>query len=290
MRTLDRAFSWLLSGRRQAASHLLLAPAAAWLLIFLVLPALGLIALSFAKNGAYGEIVWSPGLQNYARAFDAKYIPVLLRTLGFAGGTTILCLLLGYPLAYFLSFQAGRWRNAFIIGLMVPFWTSALVAFYSWMVILGKEGLLNSALLRFGFISAPLGILYTPFSVLLGLVYFYLPFTVLPLYGSLEKVPRGLIEAAYDLGADRRTAFFKVTFPLSLPGVIAGALLTFIPCLGDFLTAEILGGPRFYLLGNLISNQFLMAQDWPFGAALTCLLLFGMVLGLMAYRRWEPDA
>jgi spermidine/putrescine transport system permease protein len=290
MKTLDRAMSWLLSGRRQAASHLLLAPAAAWLLIFLVLPAAGLIALSFARNGDYGTIVWSLGLQNYARAFEPKYVPVLLRTLAFAGGTTALCLLLGYPLAYFLSFRAGRWRNALIIGLMVPFWTSCLVAFYSWIVILGKGGLVNTTLVRLGFISAPIGFLYTPFSVLLGLVYFYLPFTVLPLYGSLEKIPRSYIEAAYDLGADRWTAFRKVTFPLSLPGVIAGALLTFIPCLGDFLTAEILGGPRFYLLGNLISNQFLMAQDWPFGAALTTLLLIGMIGGLWAYRRWEPDA
>ena len=287
---MNKVMSWLLSGRRTLASHLLLAPAAAWLLIFLVLPALGLVALSFAKNGAYGQIIWTLGLQNYRRAFDAKYIPVLLRTLGFAGATTALCLLLGYPLAYFLSFRAGKWRNAMIIGLMVPFWTSALVAFYSWMIILGKEGLLNSALMRFGFISSPIGILYTPFSVLLGLVYFYLPFTVLPLYGSLEKVPRSYVEAAYDLGANRWTAFLKVTLPLSLPGVIAGALLTFIPCLGDFLTAELLGGPRYYLLGNLISTQFLMAQDWPFGAALTTLLLIGLVVGLVAYRRWEPEA
>jgi len=287
---MEKALSWLIGGRKRIASHLLLMPAAGWLLVLLVVPALSLVALSFAKNGAYGEIAWSPSLQNYARAFNPKYVPVLLRTVAFAGGTTALCLLLGYPLAYFLSFRAGKWRNALIIGLMVPFWTSCLVAFYSWMIILGKEGLLNTALLRFGFVTAPLGILYTPFSVLLGLVYFYLPFTVLPLYGSLEKVPRSLIEAGYDLGADRWTAFRKITFPLSLPGVVAGALLTFVPCLGDFLTAELLGGPRYYLLGNLISNQFLMAQDWPFGAALTSLLLVGLVGGLWAYRAWEADA
>lgn len=284
---MGRALSWLLAGRRPLASHLLLAPAAAWLLIFLLLPALGLLALSFAKTGAYGEVVWSFGARNYARAFDARYAPVLLRTLAFAGATTVLCLLIGYPLAYFLSFRAGRWRHAMIIGLMVPFWTSALVAFYSWMIILGKEGLLNTALLRFGVLNQPVGFLYTPFSVLLGLVYFYLPFTVLPLYSSLEKVPRTLVDAAYDLGAGRWTAFRKVTFPLSMPGVVAGALLTFVPCLGDFLTAELLGGPRYYLLGNLISNQFLMAQDWPFGAALTVLLLIGLMGGLRVYRRWE---
>lgn len=287
---MDRPLSWLLGGRRPLASHLLLAPAAAWLAVFLVLPAAGLILLSLAKNGPYGEVLWTLGLNNYRRAFDPKYLPVLLRTLGFAGATTLLTLLLGYPLAYFLSFRAARRRGAMLIGLMVPFWTSALVAFYSWMIILGKEGLLNAALLRFGCISAPIGILYTPFSVLLGLVYFYLPFMVLPLYGSLEKVPRQYVEAAYDLGADRWTAFRKVTLPLSLPGVIAGSLLTFVPCLGDFLTAEILGGPRYYLLGNLISNQFLMAQDWPFGAALTCLLLTGLVGGLWLYRRWDDKA
>jgi spermidine/putrescine transport system permease protein len=284
---IDRVLSALISGHRRLSSHALLLPATAWLVLFLIVPAAGLVVLSFAKNGTYSEIVWSFGLQNYRRAFDSKYLPTLLRTLAFSGATTALCLVLGYPLAYFLSFRAGKWRNLMIIGLMVPFWTSALVAFYSWIIILGREGLLNSALLRFGFISSPLGFLYTPFSVLLGLVYFYLPFTVLPLYGSLEKMPRSYVEAAYDLGAGRWTAFLKVTLPLSLPGIAAGALLTFVPCLGDFLTAEILGGPRFYLLGNLISNQFLMAQDWPFGAALTVLLLIGLVGGLWAYRRFE---
>lgn len=286
---MSRALSWLFAGRRPLASHLLLAPASAWLLIFLVLPALGVILLSFAKNGPYGEVLWTFSLANYQRALDPKYLTVLLRTVGFAGGTTLLCLLLGYPLAYYLSFRAGRWRNALMIGLMLPFWTSALVSFFSWQIILGKEGLINSALKAFGVIDAPLSILYTPFAVLLGMVYFYLPFTVLPLFASLEKVPRPLIEAAYDLGADRKTAFLRVTFPLSLPGVVAGSLLTFIPCMGDFLTAELMGGPRFYLLGNLISNQFLMAQDWPFGAALCSLLLAGMVGGLMIYRRWEAE-
>jgi spermidine/putrescine transport system permease protein len=287
---MNRALSWLLSGRRPLASHLLLAPAALWLLFMLVIPAVGLIALSFAKNGPYGVVVWELGLRNYARAFDAKYLPVLLRTLGFAGGATALCLLLGYPLAYFISFRAGRWRNALLMALMIPFWSSVLVAFYSWMIVLGKEGLLNSALLRLGFISQPIGFLYSPGAILLGLVYFYLPFMVLPLYSSLEKIPRSLVEAAYDLGASRWTAFRKVTLPLSMPGVVAGCILTFIPCLGDFLTAELLGGPRYYLLGNLISNQFLMAQDWPFGAALTSLLLAGLVGGLWLYQRWEETA
>jgi len=284
---MNRALSWLLSGRRPLASHLLLAPASLWLICFLVIPAAGLIVTSFAKNGPYGVVIWEFGFQNYARAFDPKYLPVLFRTLGFAGATTALCLILGYPLAYFLTFYAGRWRNALLVGLMVPFWSSCLVAYYSWMIVLGKEGLINATLMRLGVLSEPIGFLYTPFAILLGLVYFYLPFTVLPLYASLDKVPRSVIEAAYDLGAGRWTAFWKVTLPLSLPGVVAGCVLTFIPCLGDFLTVEILGGPRYYLLGNLISNQFMMAQDWPFGSALTALLLAGLVGGLWLYQRWE---
>lgn len=284
---MSRALSWLLGGRQPLASHLLLAPATLWLLFFLVIPAGGLIVLSFATNGPYGAIVWEFGFHNYARAFDPKYLPVLVRTILFAGATTLVCLVLGYPVAYYLTFRAGRWRNALLVGLMVPFWSSCLVAYYSWMIVLGKEGLLNNALLRFGFLSEPIGFLYTPFAILLGLVYFYLPFTVLPLYASLDKVPRSVVEAAYDLGAGRWTAFWKVTLPLSMPGVVAGCILTFIPCLGDFLTVEILGGPRYYLLGNLISNQFMMAQDWPFGSALTSLLLAGLVGGLWLYQRWE---
>lgn len=287
---MSKALSWLLGGRRPLASHLLLAPASTWLLIFLVIPAAALFCLSFAKNGTYGQIVWELGLHNYRRAFDAKYLPVLVRTLAFAGAATACCLALGYPLAYYIVFRAGRWKNALLIALMVPFWSSTLVAFYSWMIVLGKEGLLNTALLKLGFLSSPIGFLYTPGAVVLGLVYFYLPFMVLPLYGSLDKVPRSLVEAAYDLGASRWTAFLKVTLPLSLPGVVTGCLLTFIPCLGDFITAELLGGPRYYLLGNLISNQFLMAQDWPFGAALTVILLSGLVAGLRVYQKWEDEA
>ena len=286
---IGKGLSWLLAGRRESASHLLLAPAALWLLFMLVIPAVGMVALSFAKNGPYGVVEWTLTLENYRRAFDPKYLPVLIRTLGFASAATAMCLLLGYPLAYFLSFRAGKWRNALLVALMIPFWSSCLVAFYSWMIVLGREGMLNTALLRFSFLSQPIGFLYSPFAILLGLVYFYLPFCVLPLYATLEKVPRTYVEAAYDLGAGRWTAFFKVTLPLSMPGVIAGCLLTFIPCLGDFLTAEILGGPRYYLLGNLISNQFLMAQDWPFGAALTSILLLGLVVGLWVYQRWEES-
>lgn len=284
---LDAGLSWLIRGREARASHALLVPASAWLLLFLVLPVVSLLAMSVMKRGAYGTIVWEATAANFARALDPRYLPVLVRTLGYAGATTAFCLLLGFPVAYFISFFGGKRRDLYLIGVMIPFWTSALIAIYSWIIILGREGLLNSLLVRVGLLDAPMKFLNTPFSVTLGLVYFYVPFMVLPLYGSLEKIPRSLIEASYDLGAGPVRTFLRVTLPLALPGVFAGCILTFIPCMGDFLTAEFLGGPKTYLLGNLIQNQFLMAQDWPFGAALTSLLLITLASGLWFQQRFE---
>lgn len=287
---MSAALSWLVRGRSPAASHALMAPAAFWLAFFLVVPAAFLLAVAFAVKGPYGTYQWGFTLEHLARALDPKYLPVLLRTLGYAGATTALCLVLGFPVAYYLSFRAGPRRETLMILLMVPFWTSCLVAIYSWMIILGREGLLNGLLLRAGLAAKPLQILNTPFSVLLGLVYFYIPFMILPLYSSLEKLPRQYLEAAQDLGAGPAKVFWTVTLPLCLPGVFAGCLLTFVPCLGDFLTAEFLGGTRTYLLGNLIQNQFLMAQDTPFGAALTSLLLVLMFAGLWLYQKVELES
>lgn len=283
----DRALSWLVRGKTPAASHAMLAPATVWLLVFLILPVACLLALSVAQRGPYGTVVWALTLGNFARALQPKYLPVLFRTIGYASGATALCLAMGYPLAYYLSLYAGARRERLLIMLMIPFWTSCLVSIYSWMIILGRQGLLNGLLLKLNLISSPLLILNTPFSVLLGLVYFYLPFMVLPLYSSLEKIPRQYIEASYDLGAGAVETFLKVTLPLSLPGVFAGCILTFVPCMGDFLTAEFLGGPRTFLVGNLIQNQFLMAQDWPLGAALTAILLVSLASGLYFYQRLE---
>lgn len=283
----DHTLSFLLRGKTSRASHLLMTPAALWLTIFLILPLAFLLILSITQRGPYGSFVWTLTGDNFVRAFNPKYLPVLLRTLSYAAATTGICLILGFPFAYYLSFHAGSRRELMLVALMVPFWTSCLVSIYSWIIILGREGLINNVLLQGRILSEPLALLNTPFSVILGLVYFYLPFMVLPLYSSLEKIPRQLIEASYDLGAGAGQTFLKITLPLSLPGVFAGSVLTFIPCMGDFLTAEFMGSPQTYLAGNLIQNQFMMAQDWPFGSALTSLLLAGLVGGLWLYQRWE---
>ena len=284
---MNAILSWLIRGKSPRASHLMLAPVALWLLVFLVLPVASLLILSFAQRGPYGTFVWSFTWANFGRAINPKYLPVLIRTLSYASTTTALCLVLGFPVAYYLSFFAGSRRDTLMIILMIPFWTSCLVSLYSWIIILGREGLLNSLLLRLKIADSPLSLLNTPFSVILGLVYFYIPFMILPLYSSLEKIPRTYLEASYDLGAGTVLTFLKITLPLSLPGVFAGCLLTFIPCMGDFLTADFLGGPKTFLVGNLIQNQFLMAQDWPFGAALTTLLLMFLLSGLYFYQKLE---
>ncbi len=283
---VERALSWLIRGRRHAASHLLLLPTSAWLAIFLLFPLALLVALSFAQRGPFGMLRWSPlTLDNYRRALAPAYLPVLLRTLGYAGTTTALCLALGYPVAYFLAFFAGPRKNLLLILLMLPFWTICLIGVYSWIILLGREGLVNGLLLALHLRERPVEFLNTPFSVILGLTYFYLPYMILPLYGTLEKIPRSYVEASKDLGAGPARTFAKVTFPLSLPGVAAGVILTFVPCLGDFFTAEFLGGPRTYLLGNLIQSQFLMAQDWPFGASLASIVLLFLISGVVLYER-----
>ncbi|MBI4346541.1 MAG: ABC transporter permease [Elusimicrobia bacterium] len=283
-----RVLSTLLRGETSWASHLLMAPTSLWLLFLLVIPILLIVALSFAQRGPYGTVVWSFTVDNYVRALTPAYLPILVRSLGFATATTALCLALGYPLAYGLSFYFREGRAVLIILLMLPFWTSCLVALYSWIILLGREGLVNELLVnRLGLLDAPVQFLNRPSTVILGLVYFYLPFMVLPLYGSLEKVPAAYLEAAKDLGASAWQTFWKVTWPLSLPGVYAGCILTFIPCVGDFLTAEFLGGPNTYLLGNLIQNQFQNAQDWPFGAAMATLLAALLAGGLWLYQRLE---
>lgn len=284
---LDRGMSWLIRGQRQASSHLLLLPTSVWLFLFLLVPLALLLAVSFARRGPYGSIAWDLTLDNYSRAFSPEYLPILVRSLTFASLTTLACLLLGYPFAYYLALvvRSPKVRTAYLVALMLPFWTSSLVQIYCWMIILGREGLLNNALTSLGALTEPMALLNTPGSVLFGLTYFYLPFMVLPLYSSLSKLPRSYIEAAKDLGAGNIETFVKITFPLSLPGVVGGAILTFIPCVGDFLTAEFLGGPRTYLVGNLIQNQFTQAGDYPFGAALSAVLITLLVGGL-AFWRW----
>ena len=263
----------------------LLGPAAFWLGIFFLAPLALILAYSFGTSGVYGGITlgFNPG--NYLKVFDPLYLQITLRTLVIATLTTLFCLALGYPLAYFITQRGGQWKNALLILVMVPFWTSLLIRAYAWVVILGGNGLANRALQFLGITDGPISLIFTPQAVLMGMVYSYLPFMILPLYATLEKFDVNLKEAANDLGAGRWHTFWRVTFPLSMPGVIAGSILVFIPSAGEFVIPNLLGGSQTVLLGNLIQQQFLNARDWAFGSALAMMLAVLLIGAIMFYVR-----
>ncbi|MDQ5812958.1 MAG: ABC transporter permease, partial [Actinomycetota bacterium] len=198
---------------------------------------------------------------------------------------TLLCLALGYPLAYFIAFKGGSWKNILILMVMIPFWTSLLLRAYAWVVILNGNGIANRALQFLGITDEPLTLIFTPQAVMMGMVYSYLPFMILPLYASLEKFDVRLKEAAQDLGASRWHTFWRVTFPLSIPGLIAGSILVFIPSAGEFVIPDLLGGSQTTMTGNLIRAQFGQARDWAFGSALSVMLAVLLLGAIMFYVR-----
>jgi spermidine/putrescine transport system permease protein len=268
--------------RRQAV--LLLLPCALALLVLFLLPQILMFEASLGRRDAYGGIVREWSLGNYVRALDPLYLAILLRSVALAFVTTVLCLLVGWPMAYWLALRvAERWRSALLVLVILPFWTSFLVRMYAWVFALRSEGLVNLLLGRFGL--GPLPLLYNDFAVLLGQVYGELPFMILPLYASLEKLDRSLLEAAADLGASPARTLFRVTVPLSAPGIAAGSLLVFIPSLGAYLAPDLLGGARTVYIGNLIQSQFAVARDMPFGAALSFLLSLTVLVLLVVFRK-----
>jgi len=251
----------------------LLAGSLVWLVVFFLLPLAYLLAVSFAQRSPYGTVQWVLGLGNYGRAFQPLYLEIYWRSFAIALFTTALCAVLSYPVAYTLALRvSARWKSTLLLLVVIPFWTSFLIRTYAWMVILRAEGLINNLLLDLHLIHEPLRLLYTPLAVLIGLVYGELPFMILPLYAVLERMDRSLLEAAQDLGANRWRTFWKVTLPLSAPGLAAGGLLVFIASLGAFITPDLLGGARTLMVGNLIQNQFAVVRDQPFGSAVAFLL------------------
>ena len=273
--------------RRPAlAAWLLLAPAALWLILFFILPLLIVIVYSFLGRGTYGGVIWEFTLENVQRVFDKLYLHTFFRSSYIALLTTIICLILGYPLAYFIATRPKERRNTLLLALMIPFWTNFLIRTYAWLTLLRTNtGLINVGLMSAGLIKDPLPLFGNDFAIVLGLVYGWLPDMVLPIYAALERLDHSLLEAANDLYAPPASAFWRVTWPLSLPGVVAGSMLVFIPSLGAFVTPAILGGGKSLMIGNIISNQFLAAHDWPFGAALSTLMMALMLFATIIYFR-----
>ncbi|MCU0487829.1 MAG: ABC transporter permease [Anaerolineales bacterium] len=274
-----------LRGSTQAKGMLLISPTMIYLFVLLIIPLLLVLVLSLLSRGAYGQVILRFNPENYTRLFDPLYFRILLNSLWIALLTTAGTILIGYPLAYYIS-KAPRRRRSFLIFLiLVPFWTNFIIRIYAWIMILRSEGLLNNLLLQLGLIQTPLEILYTPVAVLIGMIYEFLPFMILPLYASLEKIESSQLEAAADLGARPRNVFLHVTLPLSLPGIVAGTLLVFIPAMGMFVVPDLMGGAKTMLVGNLIKNQFLTARDWPFGAAASMVLMLLTLAFTLLYTR-----
>lgn len=246
----------------------LLAPLLAWVGIFVVAPAALLLVYSFCDRDELGRVVFDFSTAAYARVLDPIYLGIFARSLGYATATTVLCLVIGFPVAWWIARTPAPARGRWLLLVMVPFWTSFLVRTYAWIMILKQEGLLNAVIRSLAPGTPPLELLYTPTAVMIGLVYAYLPFMILPIYGSAEKLDGSLIEAAHDLGAGPLRVFSSVIIPLTLPGIAAGALLVFVPSIAMFAITDLMGGAKVPLLGNVIQNQFLQARDWPFGSAL----------------------
>lgn len=266
-----------------------LAPSAAVMLLLFAVPLTIVFVYSLLTRGSYGGLGLPWTAENYLRFFDPLYGMILLRTFGIAAVSTFLCLLLGFPLALFIS-RAGSRKRMYLHLVMLPFWTSFLVRTYAWMFLLRDTGLINTALLATGVISEPLPLLYNHGAVIVGLVYGYLPFMVLPVYATLERLDPSLAEAAADLGARPLTTLRRVIVPLTAPGIRAGCILVFIPCLGAYLTPDLLGGGKTILAGNLVQNQFTAARDWPFGSAVSlALMAVVMALLLLLVRRDSED-
>ncbi|MBN8657077.1 MAG: ABC transporter permease [Anaerolineae bacterium] len=278
-------------------------PTTIWLFVLLVIPLFLTLVISFGSRSPDGNVIYTFSLDNYIRlfgystdcpegqasCFDPLYVNILWRSLTLAFNTTAIVILMAYPLSYFIARATPKQRNMFLFMVLIPLWTNFVIRVYAWMMLLRKEGAINAiigwvaGLLHIPF--TPLEMLYTPGAVLVGMVYEFLPFMILPIYTSLEKIDNSLYEAAADLGANAMRTFFRVTLPLSMPGVVAGTILVFIPVMGTFIVSDILGGRQVILVGNLIQRQFLDARDPTFGSAASLILMVLTLIVTYFYTR-----
>ncbi len=276
---------------------LIIAPPYVWLILFLLVPFLLVLKISFAdlqfgvppytalaefSDQALSVVL---NLRGYALLFtDSLYVSTYLHSVKMAAITTAFCILIGYPMAYYIARSEPATRNLLLIGVILPFWTSLLLRVYAWIGILRNDGLLNNLLMSLGLIDQPLEIYRTDLAVYIGLIYAYLPFFILPLYANLVKLDNRLLEAAYDLGAKPWQAFLSVTLPLSMPGVIAGAMLVFIPSVGEFVIPEMLGGADTLMIGRVMWTEFFNNSDWPMAAAVTCVMVLLLLVPLILFQ------
>jgi spermidine/putrescine transport system permease protein len=256
-----------------------LIPGGLWLLALFVVPVVLVLALSFGHTDDLGEAIYGFEFTNYERVFDPDLIPVLLRSAGFALATVVICLLIGYPVAYYIAIYGGRWKNVLLALVVLPFFVNYLIRTYAWIAMLGDDGLVN------GLFDTSIRFVNTPYAVIGGLVYGFLAFMILPVFASLDNMDRSLIEAGKDLYGGPWETFRHVTLPHSYQGILAGSVLVFLPAVGDFVSASLLGGPEDVMVGNLIQQQFQASDNWPFGAALTIVMMAFLLIWMSLYLR-----
>lgn len=294
------------SKREKVRLLVLLSPSIFWLTVFFLGPLLLVFAISFGQRGTYGGVEWVLSFESYIRFLDSLYLRIFARTLAIALATTLICLVIGYPMAYFMATRPSRWRNVLVLLLMIPFWTNFLIRTYAWLFILRDQGLINTlwtgpvhnaiasaaAVLPISPLrtlveasESPLPLFGTTGAIIVGLVYGWLPEMVLPCYAAIERLDFSLVEAAQDLYASRLRSFLHVILPLTLPGVVAGSVLVFIPSLGAYVTPNLLGGAKSIMIGNVIYAQFMSARDYPFGSAVSFVLMAVMLVGTLIYFR-----
>lgn len=270
---------------KKSIKWILLLPIIIYTVLLIVLPIIYILTISFLKNDAYGGIINTFTLENYKMLFDMVYIKVFLKSFVIASITTFLCILISYPFALFISEKKPFISNLLITMVMIPFLTNSLIRSYGWIVLLRKEGIINSFLMSLNLIENPISLIYNDFGIIIGMVYTLLPFMILPLYSSISKINKSTLEAASDLGASKITTFFKIIIPSTITGLFNGALMVFIPAIGLFFIVDILGGGKLMLLGNLIKNQFLVARNWPFGAAISIVLMVITFILIKIYKK-----
>lgn len=275
--------------KARMANIFMCAPITIWSILFIILPIVLLAYMSFMTKGPLGRVVYKFTFDNYLEILKPVYAVVIKQSLVIALWTTVLTVLLGYPLASLIAHMKSKNASLWTVLLMLPLWVSGLVILYSFVIMLNKTGVINTFLMNLHIIKKPINMLYNNFAVIVGMIYMFLPFAVLPMYSSIEKLDPGLIEASKDLGAGPVKTFLKVTLPLTSPGIFAAVILTFIPCIGYYMVTDMLGGGTNMMIGNLIYRQFTISRNWPFGAALAMVLAIVIFIMLFIYTKLGGD-
>ncbi len=270
--------------KKDRLKYLLLFPIIAYSLLLIILPLIYIFFISFMKSDSYGGIIYTFNINNYIEIFNIVYVKVFLKSFIIATISTFICILISYPFTYFISQKKGYIKNVLITLVMIPFLTNSLIRTYGWIILLRKYGLINETLLSLGLIKTSFNLMYNNFSIIIGMVYTLLPFMILPLYSSMEKINPKVIDAASDLGASKIKTFFEIIIPYTKTGLFNGIIMVFIPCLGYFFISDLLGGGKLMILGNLIKNQFLTARNWPFGASISIAMLIVSYILVKIYK------